>query len=652
MKPLILLFLFFSLSNHSIGANDTVYVGDDFNEMVSPISLPMFTDGSFQLHPNFLLQIFDVRSGDLLSNKVVLGYVKAAYWHRVLIKNTGTRTQNLLISIDNPNLDVVEFYIRSGNQIHLVAKAGDHIAHKNWPIRGRLPVYELRIKPGEVDYLYTRSYNEASGNVMVPISIRTQNAYHQYQEGVNLVIGIYFGFILVNISLAFFSVIMLRRSIYLWYGFFLISMLGYSISTFGYGFQYMIPEYPGYNDILRSYLALLSSFFIIRFAQHFLSTKENLPILHGLFNVSTGIIGSFIFLSFFLMEYLRENFNSLFPWVSMVILFTYVALLVAAYSVRGNSRLTSNSFLIAFSFSLVGAICLILVDLEVINYHHFFYYAPWYGSALEILIFTAILAYQFKLLSDERLLLQAEVAKEKTARLKEFFHGQEKERERIARDLHDHVAGTLVGARFLLPSPHQLRNTFDLSQLNFYEKALGALDQSIYDVRNISHQLLPPSFKESSLQLELEKLVSTYRLLSPTSYFSLTYDVDEHKMAPDVAMTIYRITQESLQNIHKHAFASTVWMHICLIHETIQLRIEDNGRGFDTTKTKSGIGLHNFQSRISAYEGASFRLNSSPGKGTRIELDMPVHGRPSKPDDFDPYIEQFSNEKGANTRAS
>lgn len=95
---------------------------------------------------------------------------------------------------------------------------------------------------------------------MVPISIRTQNAYHQYQEGINLIIGVYFGFILVNISLAFFSVIMLRRSIYLWYGFFLISMLGYSISTFGYGFQYLIPDYPGYNDILRSYLALLSSF--------------------------------------------------------------------------------------------------------------------------------------------------------------------------------------------------------------------------------------------------------------------------------------------------------------------------------------------------------------------------------------------------------
>lgn len=109
----------------------------------------MFTDGSFQLHPNFLLQIFDVRAGELLSNKVVLGYVKAAYWHRVLIKNTGTRTQNILISIDNPNLDIVEFYIRSGNQIHLVAKAGDHVSHKNWPIRGRLPVYELRIKPGK-----------------------------------------------------------------------------------------------------------------------------------------------------------------------------------------------------------------------------------------------------------------------------------------------------------------------------------------------------------------------------------------------------------------------------------------------------------------------------------------------------------------------
>jgi signal transduction histidine kinase len=265
-----------------------------------------------------------------------------------------------------------------------------------------------------------------------------------------------------------------------------------------------------------------------------------------------------------------------------------------------------------------------LSDLEILPFHPLFSYAPWYGSTFEILIFTAILAFQFKLLSDERLALQAEVAKEKTARLKEFFHGQEKERERIARELHDHVAGTLVGARFLLPSLHQLRNQLDLTQLNFYEKALSALDQSIHDVRNISHQLLPPSFQETSLQLEMEKLVSTYRLLAPATYFSMTFDVDESRISPDIAMTLYRISQESLQNIHKHAHASSVWMHICLLNDVLQLRIEDNGRGFDPANIRQGIGLHNFKSRISAYDGASFKLHAAPGSGTRIELDIPI----------------------------
>jgi len=636
-KQLFLLFLLL-FGNLSLFASteaemhgDTLIIRDNFQALTAPLALPQFVDGSFQLQPNFILQIFDVKSRSLLTDKVVQGYVKAAFWHKVTLYNATERVQNIMVTVDNPNIDIVEYYIRTGNRLNLVNKAGDHVKHTSWPIRGRVPTYELRLNPGSTEHLYLKTFNENSGNIHIPISIRTKNNYHQFQEGFNLMMGLYIGFILVNISLAFFSIVMLKRSIYLWYGCFLLSMLGYTLVNFGYFFQYITPEIIGLNDILRSYLAMTTALFMIRFAQLFLDTKKNLPFLNGLFNASLIILATFIVASMFIMEYLRSNFNAIFPWVTLIILFNYVSLIVSAALVRSKLPIAANSFLLAFSFSMLGAVCLILSDLEILPYDSLFTFAPWYGSTLEILIFTAILAYQFKLLSDERLALQAEVALEKTARLKEFFHGQEKERERIARELHDHVAGTLVGARFLLPSLHQLRNQLDLTQLNFYEKALSALDQSIHDVRNISHQLLPPSFQETSLQLEMEKLVSTYRLLAPATYFSMTFDVDESRVSPDIAMTLYRISQESLQNIHKHAHASSVWMHICLLNDVLQLRIEDNGTGFDPASIRQGIGLHNFKSRISAYDGASFRLHAAPGSGTRIELDIPIRQKPSTP---------------------
>lgn len=604
--------------------NDTLFIGEKFEKQLAPLTLPLFVDGSFKLQPNFVLQIFDVKSESLMSNKVVQGYVRAAFWHKIHLYNNTDRIQNIVVSVDNPNIDFVEFYIRTGNLLNLVAKAGDHVAHSLWPVHSRVPAYDLRLPPGSSEQLYLKSYNSSSGNVQLPISIRTKNYFNQFQEGFNLIIGLYLGFLMVNISLAFFTIVMLKRSIYFWYGSFLLSLLGYTLVHFGYMYQYITPENTGLNDIIRSYLSILTAICMIRFAQHFLDIKKSLPFLHGVINVSLTILATFIVSSFFMMEYLRENFNVFFPWVTLVILFNYVTLLVAAAFVRKKTPLASNSFLLAFSLSISGVIVLILGDLEIIRYNHWLSYAPWIGNAFEILIFTAILAFQFKLLSDERLSLQAEVAQEKTARLKEFFHGQEKERERVARELHDHVAGTLVGARFLLPSPHQLRDRLDVTQLNFYEKALSALDQSIHDVRNISHQLLPPSFQETSLKLELEKLLSTYRLLSPSTYFSMLFDADESKIPADVAMTLYRITQESLQNTHKHAHASSVWMHICLLNDVLQLRIEDNGKGFDPGKIKQGIGLHNFKSRISAFDGASFKLFASPGSGTRIELDIPL----------------------------
>ena len=160
--------------------------------------------------------------------------------------------------------------------------------------------------------------------------------------------------------------------------------------------------------------------------------------------------------SLFIIEILRANFNVIFPWFLVLILTGYVLIIIAAFSNLKQAPLRAKAFFSAFSASVFGGSVLVLTDLNLLPYNNLTLHAPWIGSILEILIFTGIMFFEFKLLGDQKIKLEKLVAEEQTNRLTAFFRGQEKERERIARDLHDNIAGSLVGARFLMPMPQTL----------------------------------------------------------------------------------------------------------------------------------------------------------------------------------------------------
>jgi two-component system sensor histidine kinase UhpB len=95
--------------------------------------------------------------------------------------------------------------------------------------------------------------------------------------------------------------------------------------------------------------------------------------------------------------------------------------------------------------------------------------------------------------------------------------------------------------------------------------------------------------------------------------------VDENALLPEQKINVYRIIQEQLNNILKHAQASSVSIELNKQLEQIRLRVEDDGRGFDPRMRRDGVGISNIMSRAELYNG-KVEIDSSPGKGCRLEV--------------------------------
>lgn len=179
---------------------------------------------------------------------------------------------------------------------------------------------------------------------------------------------------------------------------------------------------------------------------------------------------------------------------------------------------------------------------------------------------------------------------------------QEKERERIAADIHDSLIGKLTSLR--------LKN-----QMNFDREEIDLqIEECINDSRRVSHNLYPPMIEERSLYEMIDYIISPWRKIFEIHFIndSRTSDL----LCSNTKIQIIRIFQELITNIYKHANATVVLIQLRLTKKYIILRVKDNGCGFIYPDSSIGLGLQNIQYRISYLNGL-YRIQSNK-KGTSI----------------------------------
>jgi two-component system sensor histidine kinase UhpB len=210
-------------------------------------------------------------------------------------------------------------------------------------------------------------------------------------------------------------------------------------------------------------------------------------------------------------------------------------------------------------------------------------------------------------------IMQQEIITETT------IQAQEKEREEIGKELHDNINQILASTKLYL----ELARSGNKELLwDAIEKSYENINLAMGEIRHLSKQLVKPAF-DSSLRDSLQDLISELNAITPINIVLNATDFDESEVDENVKVMIYRIVQEQMNNILKHAAANEVQILVKTNSESIQLTIEDNGVGFDINKKAKGIGLRNIDNRVKFHKG-KLHIQSSPGQGCIIAIEVPL----------------------------
>jgi PAS domain S-box-containing protein len=226
----------------------------------------------------------------------------------------------------------------------------------------------------------------------------------------------------------------------------------------------------------------------------------------------------------------------------------------------------------------------------------------------------------------ERVNLEQERTRLKLRRQKEILNAildtQEEERRRIAESLHNGVGQILYATKLSLEA---LQHQFELTNPEAKEiskQILGLLEEAIKETRAVSYELVPVILRDFGLERALLDYKSRLAKAPFKLYFHLTGL--EKSLKKQYETAVYRIIQELLNNVIKHAAATEVHLHLAREGRKVMITVEDNGRGFNYSDPQliyNGLGLSSIRNRIKLLNG-TLNIISQPGKGTIVEIDL------------------------------
>jgi len=204
-----------------------------------------------------------------------------------------------------------------------------------------------------------------------------------------------------------------------------------------------------------------------------------------------------------------------------------------------------------------------------------------------------------------------------------MIEGQEKERQRLASDLHDSVGATLSAAK--LQFDHLSKNKDKLEDMDeLFSKTKTLLDDAYTEVRSMAHLKNSGVIAKKGLLPAIEKLAKNASGTNNLKVEVQDFGLDE-KLEASLEISIFRIIQELVTNIIKHAHATEATISITQHEDTLSIIVEDNGVGFNARKIhkKDGMGLSSIEKRVEHLEG-TLEVDATPGKGTTILIDIPL----------------------------
>lgn len=247
------------------------------------------------------------------------------------------------------------------------------------------------------------------------------------------------------------------------------------------------------------------------------------------------------------------------------------------------------------------------------------------GSTASLLIISLLLYrnYQHRQRLQQQRIHELETEKQLTA-TEAILQGEEQERSRLAKDLHDGLGGMLSGIKYSL---NNMKENMIMApgDVQAFEHSIHMLDNSISEMRRVAHNLMPEALLKFGLSDALNDFCKEMSSHGMLKVIYQSFGLKDKSVDRSLSVTTYRIVQELLNNVAKHAQATQALVQVSASDNQLAITVEDDGKGMgsDALTASTGIGWKNIRSRVDYHKG-TINMKSTPGQGTSVFIEFPL----------------------------
>ncbi len=562
------------------------------------------------------------------------GYERETLWLRFRIVNQSHR-RDFLIELVNPFITEITFFqVNNAGQTVDTETTGTRYPYWQRRIPHRNFMFPATVNPGDSAWFYCAIAPDYPLNMRILCWDKGYRLYEQ-QRFEDILMTIFFVFCIL--FLLFTSILItISRQYFQWYYFAYVLLTGLFIPAhLGLGFRYFWPESPHLQFIVPAVLNNLRLICGIQFFRLYFDLHKTAPRFNRLTQLTLWV---------FLLTALLQAVHALLPRVfvggvlniyfGFLMLFSLLMLGWALREMFYLRRRRASWFFVVVVLDFVGLATTSLQYLDLgygsgdlvargVNYLGYTTTFFVQDTVIAFFFLEMLLVFNFSVRKYLRLLDKDQRAQLRLARMKEqglnaLVLGAENERKRIARDLHD---GACVNLAAINMRMDMLRE--DLSaQPSLAMQIAGLasdLEMTYRELRDISHDLMSKALEKKGLLAALEDLSQRMPGLEVQLYTNYPLE----KISAVSQIHLYRIVQELLGNVLKHANARTVTVQLLDNQGNLLLTVEDDGQGFDPQDqaANQGIGLANIRARAEVLRG-HLHLDARVGRGTFVSLEL------------------------------
>jgi signal transduction histidine kinase len=582
-----------------------------------------------------------------------IGLSRQAIWFRFKETNTLPGNEDFLVEIVNPSIEFLHFFQVTGQNIVDSFVTGAAYMYRQRPdtssraANNRNFIFPIKIARDSSTWCYLKAKS------VYPLSLRIlffekDVRVQQQQRNVDILMTIFYVVCVVFLLLAAILIHSIQQPFHWYYFMYVLLTTLFVPAHLGLGFRYAWPENPDFQFVIPMALNNLRLIFGIQFFRHYFDLPKTAPRFNKLVNWTIGV-----FCLTLLIQIIHRAFDPwlfvgwvFYPFFGLLVIFSLLVLawVLRQIFLRRYGRVTWIYIIVALNFLGVaitsqqytgftwlerfgmGWIDLDIADkiLTAFGIANTFFLSPLVIAAffIEMVLVFNISNKRYLKLIEKGQKAQIRLAKAREANLSALVVGAENERKRIARDLHDGACVNLAAINMKMDSLAEelSKHPGIASKITEIAEDIG---MTFKEVRNISHDLMSKSLEKTGLRAAIEELAIRSQRAQAGLSIKLFVNYPLETVGSFSKIHLYRMVQELLGNVLKHAKATEVSLQLLENEQFLLITVEDNGIGFDPKLLVSdGIGLSNVRNRAEMLNGQML-LESAVGKGAFISIEIP-----------------------------